>query len=63
MGMNNTTTELERRLAVTAEFMRKVRAAKPQEWYCKGCVNFGACNVILNNGDECSDRIVPETGK
>jgi hypothetical protein len=56
-------TELERRLAVTANRMREIRARMPQEWYCKACVHFGACNVILHNGEECSDRIIPEPGK
>jgi hypothetical protein len=35
----------------------------PQEWYCKACVHFGACNVILEGGEECADRIIPEPGK
>ena len=48
--------DAERQKKATAEFMRKVRVMKGQEWYCKECVNFGACNVILHNGEECLER-------
>ena len=53
-------TEIERRTRETEEFKRKVRALMPQDWYCKACVHFGGCNVLLNDGEECGDRMTEE---
>ena len=31
-------------------------AVTPQEAYCMGCSHFGACNVILKDGEVCGDK-------
>ena len=36
---------------------REKETEHSQDWYCRGCVHFGLCNVILKDGEDCSDRI------
>lgn len=58
MDVYRTTETVERQAKATADFARRLRALKGQDWYCKGCANYGACRTVLSNGDECDSRAV-----